>query len=441
MHIVIVGSLGGYVSTAAKIAKLKGAHVTHLQTTDSALIHLRAGRGGDLILVDLDLPIETFLKNLEQERINTEVIACGVDHEPEIVERAIKAGAKDYLPLPPDPELIAAVYEQASKEEKTFVFKDPLMLHWVNLAKKVAPSEATVLITGDSGTGKEVIARTIHENSKRASKPFICVNCAAIPEHLLESELFGHEKGAFTGAVAKRVGKFFEAHGGTLLLDEITEMPLQLQAKLLRAIQEKVIDPIGSQKPVKVDFRLIATSNRNMQEAVKEQLFREDLFFRLNVVNLKLPSLKDRPQDISALSDYFIDKFSKLNCVPLKPMSKEAKEVLRTYPWPGNVRELENTIHRAVLLSGGGEIEKADLFLEDLSPCDSKEHEVQDPLVGQTVSQVEKTLILSTLNHCLGNRTKAASLLGISIRTLRNKLKEYEESQLDPFNTLKLARG
>ena len=218
------------------------------------------------------------------------------------------------------------------------------------------PSDASVLITGESGTGKEVLARYVHTRSNRSKKPFICVNCAAIPENLLESELFGHEKGAFTGAIARRIGKFEEATGGTLLLDEISEMDVRLQAKLLRAIQERIIDRVGGTRPVPVDIRIIATSNRNLAEAARNGTFREDLLFRLNVVNLKLPPLRERPADVIELAQYFVKKYSEVNGVALRPFSAEARKALSVHRWPGNVRELENTIHRAVLLTTGTEI-------------------------------------------------------------------------------------
>jgi DNA-binding NtrC family response regulator len=293
-----------------------------------------------------------------------------------------------------------------------------------------------VLITGESGTGKEVLARFVHARSLRAKKPFICVNCAAIPENLLESELFGHEKGAFTGALARRIGKFEEANGGTLLLDEISEMDVRLQSKLLRAIQERVIDRVGGSRPVPVDIRIIATSNRNLAEAVRKGTFREDLLFRLNVVNLKIPPLRERPADIAELTQHFIQKYSAANGVPARALSADAKRALASNPWRGNVRELENTMHRAVLLASGPEIDVDAILSPDGSRLDSDQRsavthaamaaeQVTRNLVGRTVAEVERDLILKTLKHCLGNRTHAANILGISIRTLRNKLNEY----------------
>jgi DNA-binding NtrC family response regulator len=284
------------------------------------------------------------------------------------------------------------------------------------------------------------MARYVHTKSKRASKPFISVNCAAIPENLLESELFGHEKGAFTGAVARRVGKFEEADGGTLLLDEISEMDGRLQAKLLRAIQEREIDRVGGSKPVKVNIRILATSNRDLAAAVKDGSFREDLLYRLNVVNLRLPPLRERPGDIAALCDHFLKKYAKANGMPERPLSAEARKRLVAHRWPGNVRELENAMHRAVLLSTGAEIEEFAIRLPDGQPlapapdtavartASMAAEAITRTLVGQTVAEVEQQLILDTLTHCSGNRTHAATILGISIRTLRNKLKEYGDS-------------
>ncbi|WP_339614314.1 sigma-54 dependent transcriptional regulator, partial [uncultured Parvibaculum sp.] len=290
-----------------------------------------------------------------------------------------------------------------------------------------------------SGTGKEVMARYIHSHSRRKDKPFISVNCAAIPENLLESELFGHEKGAFTGAVARRIGKFEEADGGTLLLDEISEMDVRLQAKLLRAIQEREIDRVGGKTPIKVNIRIVATSNRDLAAEARNGNFREDLFYRLNVVNLQLPPLRERPADILALSKHFITHFAHANGVAERPFSEEAETFLTRHHWSGNVRELENTMHRAVLLATDDEIGIDAIRLPDGSRIDAtpqadvaqRAAAVADAtarsFVGKTVAEVEQNLILDTLDHCLGNRTHAANILGISIRTLRNKLKEYSE--------------
>lgn len=304
------------------------------------------------------------------------------------------------------------------------------MARVVKLAQQVAGSEASVLITGDSGTGKEVLARYVHARSNRAKKALICVNCAAIPETLLESELFGHEKGSFTGAVARRIGKFEEANGGTLLLDEISEIDVRLQAKLLRAIQERVIDRVGGTRPVPIDIRIVATSNRNLAEAVRDGSFREDLLFRLNVVNLKIPPLRERPADVIELAQYFVKKYAAANGVTARPLSADARRTLTLNYWPGNVRELENTMHRAVLMASGDEIGSEAILTPDGTRIDQQRNspavahaafaaeQVSRGLVGRTVAEVERDLILQTLKHCLGNRTHAANVLGISILSL-----------------------
>jgi DNA-binding NtrC family response regulator len=355
--------------------------------------------------------------------------------------RAIRAGAVEFIPLPPEADLIAAVLAAVSDDERPLVTKDPAMQGVLALADQVASSDASILITGESGVGKEVMARYVHKRSRRADRPFISVNCAAIPENLLESELFGHEKGAFTGAVARRIGKFEEADGGTLLLDEISEMDARLQAKLLRALQEREIDRVGGQRPVKVNIRVLATSNRDLHQAVREGTFREDLLYRLNVVNLRLPALRERPGDVIALAEHFVKKYAVANGVPERPLSAQARTRLLTHRWPGNVRELENAIHRAVLLAAGPEIDEAAIRLPDGKPMSAADAGTQAAsramqaadaaarsFVGQTVAQMEQQLILDTLAHCLGNRTHAANILGISIRTLRNKLKEYSDA-------------
>jgi two-component system response regulator FlrC len=431
MRIMIIGKLQGHIGTASKIAMQKGAQVTHVDDQEKALATLRSGKGADMILIDVALNISSLVNSLEQERINIPVVACGIGTDSEPAVRAIKSGAKEYMPLPPNADLIAAILEAVCEEEKSVECKDPVMQSVLKLASQVAPSDASILITGESGTGKEVMARFIHNNSRRKRNPFISINCAAIPESLLESELFGHEKGAFTGAIARRIGKFEEASGGTLLLDEVTEMQPLLQAKLLRAIQEKEIDRVGGSKPVKVDIRIIATSNRNMEQAVKEGTFREDLYFRLNVISIAMPALRERPLDIEPLAEYFIDKYSHANDISIEPISRQCRNILRQFLWRGNIRELENTMHRAVLLSDNGLITPQVLEVAGLSGAlktDPEPQSIKNTLIGRTVADVEKDLIIGTLSHCLGNRTKAATILGISIRTLRNKLKTYSEN-------------
>ncbi len=440
MRLLIVGALEGQLTEATRLAMQGGAKVAHAATIEIALNALRAGRGADLLLVDVMIDIPGLIAALEAERIHIPVVACGTETNAAAAVNAIRAGAKEYIPLPPDAELIAAVIAAVARESTDFLFRDPGMARVVQLAEQIAPSDASVLITGESGTGKEVMAKHLHGKSRRAGRAFISVNCAAIPENLLESELFGHEKGAFTGAIARRIGKFEEASGGTLLLDEISEMDVRLQAKLLRAIQEKVIDRVGGTRPVPVDIRIIATSNRNLAEAVRNGSFREDLLFRLNVVNLKLPPLRERPGDITALADHFVAKYAKANGLPTRALTPEAQQALLRAPWPGNVRELENTLHRAVLLSQGESIGPEAIVMPDgagltdlvrtagiATQAAQVAETISRSLVGRTVADVERDLILETLDHVLGNRTHAANILGISIRTLRNKLNQYAD--------------
>ncbi|MBO42999.1 MAG: sigma-54-dependent Fis family transcriptional regulator [Rhodospirillaceae bacterium] len=435
MRLLIVGTLEGHITTAGKIAMSHGAKVAQVSSIDEALNALRTGKGADLVMIDIKLDTGNLVQRLEIERIAIPVVACGIGTDADAAVAAVEQGAKEYIPLPPDAELIAAVLEAVSEESSEIIFQDTAMDSVIALATRIAPSEASVLITGESGTGKELMAHHIHKKSKRSTAQFVAVNCAAIPENLLESELFGHEKGAFTGAIARRIGKFEEANGGTLLLDEVSEMHPRLQAKLLRVIQEREIDRVGGTQTIPVDVRILATSNRNMEKSVKDGDFREDLFFRLNVVNITLPPLRERPKDIIALANHFSKKYADANSVSEKAFSKNAIDALQRHSWRGNVRELENTIHRSVLLAQGDEID-TDAIMLNLT-----EGEVIDAgtataavvasaaqnMVGKTVAEVERDLIIGTLEHCLGNRTHAANILGISIRTLRNKLKLYTE--------------
>lgn len=430
MELLIVGTLEGQIGAASKIAIQQGGHVSIADNEEAGLDVLRSGKAIELVMIDVKLDVYKFISSLEQERINVLVVACGVANDPSLAVKAIKAGAKEYIPLPPDPEMIGAVLAAATRENHALIYGDKKTEAVLKLAKQVAPSEANILLTGQSGTGKEVFSRFIHDNSKRANKKFVAVNCAAIPETLLESELFGYEKGAFTGAVARRIGKFEEASGGTLLLDEISETDVKIQAKLLRAIQEKEIDRIGGKAPIKVDTRIIATSNRNLDECVKNGTFRQDLYYRLNVVNINIPPLKDRPDDIIVLAKHFAKKYSELNDIPLKEMTPAAEQKLLNYLWPGNVRELENTVHRVVLLSSGDKIDEDAILLDDIdaviNPVAGTEMSGAE-FVGSTVASMERNLIIDTLKHTMGNRTTAANILGISIRTLRNKLKQYQD--------------
>lgn len=462
MRLMIIGQLQGHIGQAGKIALQRGAKVTHCEDAEQAIGALRNGKGADLIMMDVKLGIGDFITTLRDERFHLPVVACGVNADTRAAVKAIQDGAKEFVPLPPDADMIAAVLEAVSEEDNTMIANDPSMQPVVKLLQKIAPSEATVLITGESGTGKEVLARALHNKSKRKDGPFIALNCAAIPENLLESELFGHEKGAFTGATARRLGKFEEATGGTLLLDEVSEMHPQLQAKLLRALQEREITRVGSNDPVKIDVRILATSNRNLADSVKKGEFREDLYFRLNVVNMDLPPLRARPADIVPLAQFFADKYAEANGVKKKKIAKETEEKLKQSKWRGNIRELENTMHRAILISVEDELEPDAVQIQGgLDAADTPAQpsvqapdpsgvssagqesepaqdafEVENPgavenMIGRTVADVERDLIINTLDHCLGNRTHAANILGISIRTLRNKLNQYKKEGIE----------
>ncbi|KAA0259504.1 sigma-54-dependent Fis family transcriptional regulator [Deferribacter autotrophicus] len=416
----------------------------------------------DFIISDLKMPkIDglSFFKMLKNAGIDVPVCFITAYATVETAVEALKMGAFDYIVKPFPPEVVEELIirglnlgkQKVSKNdnERKVIYKSKYMAELFSIAMDVAKSEATVLITGESGTGKEVLARFIHENSRRKNKSFVAINCAAVPENLVESEFFGYEKGAFTGAEKRKPGKFELADGGTILLDEIGEVPLHLQAKLLRVLQEKEIERLGGIKPVSVDVRIIATTNRDLKEEVNKGNFREDLYYRLNVINIHIPPLRDRKEDVLHLAEFFLEKYSKINGKKFKALSDEAKRVLLDYDWPGNVRELEHTIERAVILSKGERIEPKDLFLhglvfnndicvdkkksnneiieEEIVNCveDDEDKKISFELKGRSIADVERELILNTLKDVGGNRTKAAEILGITVRTLRNKLNEY----------------
>jgi DNA-binding NtrC family response regulator len=427
IRLLLIGTMAGELARAASLAQRAGAAILQADTPHAALAILRADSQIGIVLCDIALDLAALVKSLATERIAAKIIAAGTAITPAQAQAAIRAGAADVLPLPPDAELIAAMLLGATAATSAGpVVRDPAMHALLRRAEQVAPSEASVLITGESGTGKEVIAHFIHAKSRRANGPFVALNCAAIPENLLESELFGHEKGAFSGALARRIGKFEAAQGGTLLLDEISEMDVRLQAKLLRAIQEREIDRVGGTAPVRVNVRLLATSNRDLPAEIIAGRFREDLYFRLNVVGLRIPPLRDRPADIQALAEHYARHYATLNGIPPRPLAADALQRLRAHPWRGNVRELENTLHAAVLLATGDDIGADALELPN-RPAQPRvlENAGTAPFIGRRMEEVERDIILNTLSHTAGNRTHAATVLGISIRALRNKLKDY----------------
>lgn len=344
---------------------------------------------------------------------------------------AVKEGAVDYLLKPFTAEELLEKMERTSPdhvfhsgEGDELVTKNARMLEILDMAKGVAASDVNVVITGESGTGKELLARFIHRNSPRRDRPLVTVNCASIPDNLLESELFGHERGAFTGAAHRRIGKFETADKSTLLLDEIAEMRTSLQAKLLRVLQEKEVERLGAEKPIPVDFRVIATTNRDLAREVASGQFREDLYYRLNVVPVHLPPLRDRPEEIPLLARHFSREVTQRLGLPPKSFSEEVLASLQSRPWQGNVRELKNVVERAVVLSRSAVLEEADLFHGDRLGPSQKVAPLSQPRKG--LRAIEKEVILKTLEETGGNRSHTAKILGISVRTLRNKLKEYD---------------
>jgi DNA-binding NtrC family response regulator len=331
-------------------------------------------------------------------------------------------------------------HEESEESGYELLGKSAAMQNLRQLIRKVAPTQATVLVQGESGTGKELVARALYSQSPRANSPFIKVNCAAIPENLIESEFFGHEKGAFTGALSKREGRFELAHGGTILLDEISEISLQVQAKLLRVLQERELERVGGNRTIRVDVRVLATTNRRIEESIERKEFRQDLYFRLNVVPIHVPPLRDRREDVPELAAKFMHRFSRKHGVRVKGIHDACLAVLLSHHWPGNVRELQNVIERAVILCGdGGLLEPAHLGFS--SPVAAPATASSLPVAGvpaamvpgevRPLSETEKLEILGALRHTDNNRTQAARLLGISIRTLRNKLHEYGVTSRD----------
>jgi DNA-binding NtrC family response regulator len=427
MRLLIVGGLSGQLSAAAKIAMDRGARVAFSPDVDAALAALRKGQGADVLMVDVRQDIARLIRALEDERIAAPVVACGVKSDADAAVAAIKAGAKEFIPLPPDALLIAAVLEAVAEESSDLIAADPAMKKVIALADQVAASEASILITGESGVGKEVIAKYLHAKSRRAERPLISINCAAIPENLLESELFGHEKGAFTGATSLKKGLIEASVGGTLFLDEITEMTPAMQVKLLRVLQEREVLRLGATRPVKCDVRVIAATNRDVLKSVHDGAFREDLYFRLNVVNLDLPALAQRPGDIPLLARHFLLKYAQRMNKPVQHISADAMALLMAYRFPGNVRELENLIERGTAIAQGDSIGVAQLpdSLRAAETYPATRHEGRLP----TLEEQEQRYIHRVLDEVKGNQTVAAQILGINRASLWRKLKAWKEKE------------
>ncbi len=405
----------------------------------------------DLVVTDMRMPGMTgieVLKSVKNMSPDVPVILITAYGTVNNAVEAMKEGAAEFIMKPFSLEdiestirnvLTATGTEPLGKPAEShgipkIITKDPRMIAILDMLTNVAKSKSSVLIQGESGTGKELIARHIHQNSNRRSNPFVAVNCAAIPHNLLESEMFGYEKGAFTGATQKKLGKFELANTGTLLLDEVSEMDNQLQAKLLRVIQESEVDRLGGNAPIPVDVRIIATTNTNLSEAIEKKTFRSDLYYRLNVIPVKIPPLRERNGDILYLANHFLEKFAKEKGAKKPRLSEAAASLLNGYPFPGNVRELENIIERAVLITQGTTISPESFCLDDQGRVSLPESSVSEvPLPApqesksstMTLKESEKVLIYETLNKVDGNKTKAAKILGISVRTLWNKVHEY----------------
>jgi DNA-binding NtrC family response regulator len=399
----------------------------------------------DLLLADVNLPDLSgmqFLSQARQKAPDTPIILMTSEGSiPQAIE-AIKNGALDYVLKPLSPDLLSSLVQKIlvgrgpaegpaaglpalKKTARPIVTRNRRMEDLLELCRKVAASKATVLIQGESGTGKELFARYLHETGSRSREAFVAVNCASLPDGLLESELFGHEKGAFTGAINRKLGKFELAHRGTILLDEISEMNTLLQAKLLRVLQENEVDRIGGRQPIPIDVRVIATTNRDLIQGLEKGDFRQDLYYRLNVIPLKIPPLRERPEDLEPLVRHFLERFSRDYGREVPRLSEEAWAWLQTQEWRGNVREMENLMERTVLIASGSLLTRKDFCPEDPAPAEAEGP--ADPASPYSLREVEKGMIYKALNETQGNRTQAAKMLGISVRTLRNKLQEYKQ--------------
>ena len=422
----------------------QNGYSVHLAETAEKALKLFNQRAFDLVLSDIRLPDMDGLQLLDHIKGRSSsppvILMTGFGSVQSAVE-AMKKGAHNYFLKPFSLEVLEEGIEAALGQNPTLqgqdhetsfpqtsipiITQDRGVREILQLGGKIAQSKATVLIQGESGTGKELLARYIHEQSQRNRAPFVAVNCASLPETLLESELFGHEKGAFTGAIARKIGKFELAHRGTILLDEISEMNTFLQAKILRILQESEVDRIGGSRPIPIDVRVIATTNRDLEAWVERGEFREDLYYRLNVINVTLPPLRDRPGDIELLAHHFLGKFAAENARPAPAISEGAMAWLKSQEWRGNVRELKNSLERAVLVSSQPTLDLADFSASPVSAKGLDNAGMEIPSL--CLKDMEQNLISKALEKTQGNRTHAAKILGISIRTLRNKLNEYKK--------------
>ncbi len=428
-----------------KILMTDWGYEIHLADDGTSAIKMVKNQSFDMVLMDMKMVKMSGMEALQlirEYRPSLPVIIMTAYSSVNTAVKALKIGAYDYLTKPLDFDklklTIDRIFETVSLkienrdlknrlDEKALkhdiIGKSPAILALLDIINMVAPTEANVLVVGESGTGKELVSSAIHYNSSRKHKPYVRINCAAITESLLESELFGHEKGSFTGADKKRKGKFLQADKGSILLDEIGEMSLAMQAKLLRVIQEKEITPVGSDQNIKTDVRIIASTNKNLKEMSDQGSFRQDLYFRLNVVSIEIPPLRERDEDIPTLSLYFLQLFSKKNSRDIKGFSPKAMDAMIQYEWEGNVRELSNSVERAVVLARSDYITIEDLSFIQNQAMDSIEK--GSDLKNIKLSQIEEKAIISTLESARGNKSEAARRLGITRKTLLKKLKQY----------------
>ncbi len=418
---------------------LKLSRYTVLTAQDGAeAVEVLKSQSAGLVITDVQMPNMTGLTLLHEIKSRwpqIPVLLMTAYGEISQAVEAMREGACDYLSKPFEVEellsrvarwMLPATMPETGK--KAAITDDPASSAVYGMAQRVAVTPATVMITGESGCGKEVLARYIHENSSRADKPFVAVNCAAIPDNLLEATMFGYEKGAFTGATQSQAGKFEQAQGGTLLLDEISEMPLALQAKLLRVLQEREVERVGGHRPIALDVRIIATSNRDMKEEVAKNSFREDLYYRLNVFPLHIPPLRERLQDILPLARHFLSGMAASMERGIMHFSSAAEQILLRYSWPGNTREMENVIQRAVILSNGDTVHPEHLHLSAEVP-QAEVVQLGEEAAGNDLKSLEKAHVMNVLASVNGSRKLAAQKLGMSERTLRHKLQHYREGK------------
>lgn len=455
-NILVVDDQKNMRESLAIAFKRAGYNVDSVENGENA-VKFQEDNSYDLVMLDLkmdDMDGLEVLSHIKQINLATEVIVMTAFGTIDSAIEAMRKGAYDYVTKPFQLTDILSVVERALEKKRLtdkvanlqreikdkykfegVIGNSPVMMRVLNILMELTNSESTVLITGESGTGKELIARAIHSNSRRRNKPFVVVNCGALPESLQESELFGHVIGSFTGAVKDKKGIFLEAQGGTLFLDEIGEISLSSQVKLLRFLQNGEIRRVGDNKPVFLDVRIIVATNKDLDDATKNGTFRKDLFYRLNVIRIHLPPLRERKEDIHVLVNYFVNKFSSKLKKKLPEITADAVSLLMNYSWPGNVRELENVIERAVTLVGGDRIEASDLALHDSLEMDNIDVMVENGGIRAALAQQERKTIIESLRRYAGNRKLAANNLGISTTTLWRKMKEYHIIPKTSYNT------